>query len=460
MMNTLKRAWLSVIRKPGKNFLLFFIVTLLTTLMAASLAIRIASNNVTAEVQNRIGLQVSIAPERTELAYGVVGQHIPYSELQKVVSYKGVKSYNYGISYSFQAKEATQFPMVVLEGTQNPDLKHYWPNSQIIEGRTFTEQELAEGAHVMVISKQMADYYEIGVGDNFPLGRFYLMYFEPFSEWFDMEVIGIIDGPEVTRNYLPSQIFQLYMIYAYSESHIGWENLPMAIAPNIVIDQQIINTKLNYRLVGVNLRQNVQMRIPILQMESFEAVTEMRKLFGKKLPMPFKFNFADDQILSVLGPIGTLNMIAEAVMVFTMVIAVFVCSLIILLYLKERRHEIGIYFALGEKKRNIVLQVVLEVWIVSALALTLSVFAGTWIAKGFSAELIRLQLLIAEVQKGKEDIPNDNIPTREEVAAAYTVKISNEYIWLFTGLALLTVTASTIVPIVNILKLKPKEILL
>lgn len=459
-MNALKRAWLSVIRKPGKNFLLFFIVTLLTTLMAASLAIRIASNNVTAEMQNRIGLQVSIAPERTELAYGMVGQHIPYSELKKVVSYKGVKSYNYGISYSFQAYKAQQQSMILVEGTQNPDIKHYWPNSQIIEGRTFTEKELAEGASVMVVSKQMAELYNIQVGDNYPLGRKYVMYFEPFEEWFDMEVIGIVDGPEVTRSSLFDGEFTDYMIGYYTETQRDWDRFPMAIAPNIIIDQQIINTKLNYRLVGINLRQNVRMRIPILEMESFEAVTEMRKLFGKKLPMPFKFNFADDQILAVLGPIGTLNMIAEAVMVFTMVIAVFVCSLIILLYLKERRHEIGIYFALGEKKRNIVLQVVMEVWIVSVLAMTLSVFAGTWIAKGFSAELIRLQLLIAEVQKGKDDIVNDNIPTREEVAAAYTVDMSNEYILLFTGLAMLTVTASTIVPIVNILKLKPKEILL
>lgn len=459
-MKSLKRAWLSVIRKPGKNFLLFFIVTLLTTLMAASLAIRIASNNVTAEMQNRIGLQVSIAPERTELAYGIVGQHIPYSELQKVVSYKGVKSYNYGISYSFQAKDTSDFPMVLLEGTQNPDLKHYWPNSEIIEGRTFTEQELSEGAYVMVISKQMADYFDVGVGDNFPLGRYYYSFFTPFDEWFDMEVIGIVDGPDVTRQPLVDPVFTLYMIQYYSERQQDWNRFPMAIAPNMVIDQQIINTKLNYRLVGVNLRQSVSMRIPILQMESFEAVSEMRKLYGKKLPMPFKFNFADDQILSVLGPIGTLNMIAEAVMVFTMVIAVFVCSLIILLYLKERRYEIGIYFALGEKKRNIVFQVVMEVWIVSALALTLSVFAGTWIAKGFSSELIRLQLLIAEVQKGKDDIPNDQIPSREEVAAAYTVRISNEYVLLFTGLAMLTVTASTVVPIINILKLKPKEILL
>lgn len=459
-MNSLKRAWLSVIRKPGKNFLLFFIVTLLTTLMAASLAIRIASNNVTAEMQNRIGLQVSIAPERTELAYGVVGQHIPYSELKKVVSYKGVKSYNYGISYSFQAYKAQQQSMILLEGTQNPDIKHYWPNSEFVEGRSFTEKELSEGSPVMIVSKQMAELYNIQVGDNFPLGRKYVMYFEPFEEWFDMEVIGIADGPEITRSSLLDGEFTEYMIGYYTETQQDWDRFPMAIAPNIVIDQQIINTKLNYRLVGINLRQNVRMRIPILEMESFEAVTEMRKLFGKKLPMPFKFNFADGQILAVLGPIGTLNMIAEAVMVFTMVIAIFVCSLIILLYLKERRHEIGIYFALGEKKRNIVLQVVTEVWIVSALAMTLSVFAGTWIAKGFSAELIRLQLLIAEVQKGKDDIVNDNIPTREEVAAAYTVDMSHDYILLFTGLAMLTVTASTIVPIVNILKLKPKEILL
>ncbi|PKM89495.1 MAG: hypothetical protein CVU85_02480 [Firmicutes bacterium HGW-Firmicutes-10] len=459
-MNSLKRAWLSVIRKPGKNFLLFFIVTLLTTLMAASLAIRIASNNVTAEMQNRIGLQVSIAPERTELAYGMVGQHIPYSELKKVVSYKGVKSFNYGISYTFQMYKPEQRHMVLVEGTQNPDITHYWPNSKVIAGRTFTEKELAEGAYVMVVSKQMADLYNVEVGDNFPLGRKYSMYFDPFEEWFDMEVIGIVDGPEVTRSNLFEGEFIDYMTYYFSETQRDWDRFPIAIAPNIVIDTQIINTKLNYRLVGINLRQNVRMRIPILEMESFEAVTEMRKLYGKKLPMPFKFNFADDQILAVLGPIGTLNMIAEAVMVFTMIIAVFVCSLIILLYLKERRHEIGIYFALGEKKRNIVLQVVMEVWIVSVLAMTLSVFAGTWIAKGFSSELIRLQLLMAEVQKGKDDIINDNIPSKEEVVQAYTVKMSNEYILLFTGLAMFTVTASTIVPIVNILKLKPKEILL
>jgi putative ABC transport system permease protein len=376
------------------------------------------------------------------------------------VSFKGVKSYNYGISYSFQSYKDQQQPMILLEGTQNPNIKHYWPNSDIVEGRTFTEKELTEGAYVMVISKQMADYYGISVGDNYPLGRKYMMYFEPFEEWFDMEVIGIVDGPEVTRSLMSMGEFSDFMITYFTENQREWDRFPMAIAPNIVIDTQIINTKLNYRLVGLNLRQNVRMRIPILEMESFEAVTEMRKLYGKKLPMPFKFNFADDQILAVLGPIGTLNLIAEAVMVFTMIIAVFVCSLIILLYLKERRHEIGIYFALGEKKRNIVLQVVMEVWIVSVLAMTLSVFAGTWIAKGFSAELIRLQLLIAEVQKGKDDILNDNIPSREEVVAAYSVRMSNEYVLLFTGLAMLTVTASTIVPIVNILKLKPKEILL
>jgi ABC-type lipoprotein release transport system permease subunit len=240
-MNSLKRAWLSVIRKPGKNFLLFFIVTLLTTLMAASLAIRIASNNVTAEMQNRIGLQVSIAPERTELAYGVVGQHIPYNELKKVVSFKGVKSYNYGISYSFQSYKDQQQPMILLEGTQNPNIKHYWPNSDIVEGRTFTEKELTEGAYVMVISKQMADYYGISVGDNYPLGRKYMMYFEPFEEWFDMEVIGIVDGPEVTRSLMSMGEFSDFMITYFTENQREWDRFPMAIAPNIVIDTQIIN---------------------------------------------------------------------------------------------------------------------------------------------------------------------------------------------------------------------------
>ncbi|MCL1948859.1 MAG: FtsX-like permease family protein [Turicibacter sp.] len=59
-----------------------------------------------------------------------------------------------------------------------------------------------------------------------------------------------------------------------------------------------------------------------------------------------------------------------------------VLGLLIVIFLRDRRTEIGIYLALGEKKWAIIKQLLMELGIVVAFSLAISIFWGVY---GFRA---------------------------------------------------------------------------
>ena len=68
-------------------------------------------------------------------------------------------------------------------------------------------------------------------------------------------------------------------------------------------------------------------------------------------------------------------------------------SLLITLFLRDRKQEIGIYLAIGDKKGRVTAQFLTEVLGLSLVAITLSLFTGSLLANNFSQTMVQNNLM-------------------------------------------------------------------
>lgn len=452
-MSLFTRAWLSIIRKPVKNGILLLVVVVLTTLMASALAIKIAGDRTLLDLQRRIGVNVEIAPERFEIMMGTFSPYISYERLVPIIQDEHVLSFDYSFSFAFT--ELTTQASLRLIGTQSLDLSYFKaststliaPVKRLVSGRMLTAAEIENGDPVILIDHVTAEILDVKVGDTIQLGEHYSNYkapaLEPFSAYFDMTIIGIYESTNV--------ILSDHML-----PNLGLQG----ITSNRLVDREAIAFRNNMRKVGLNPSIQGVVRFPTLLLDDFDGVTALRERYAKTLQTPFKFTFLSEQVLAVLGPIGTLRQIADSVLAFTVVISVAVFTLIILLFLKERKKEIGIYFAIGHHRRSIIAQIWVEVAIIGAFAIGVAGLAGQWAATIFSSELIRLQLIMAQSQK--DTLPAHllaKLPKPDEIIELYTIRLDVPYISLLAFIMMVTLSLATVLPIINILRQSPKDIL-
>ena len=152
-----------------------------------------------------------------------------------------------------------------------------------------------------------------------------------------------------------------------------------------------------------------------------------------------------------------------------------ILTLLITLFLRDRRYEMGVYLAIGEKKSKIVSQILLEVVVTASVGITLAVFAGHFISSELSNNM-----LMTELQAAREPDPSDwwsgggvwndsvfeqiGIPTQEmsipEMAEAFQVRLGFDTILMFYGIGLGAVVLSTLIPVIYVVTLKPKKVLM
>ena len=148
----------------------------------------------------------------------------------------------------------------------------------------------------------------------------------------------------------------------------------------------------------------------------------------------------------------------------SVIVSMVVLGLVITLFVKDRKQEMGIYLSLGEKRRNVLLQIFLETYIVGMLAISLSLFSGDVLGRTLSKEVIiyqndkqseviyeKLELLGAVVYDGLEI----NTIT-EEIKS----NLSVSYVLSIYVVGTLVFVVSTLFPTIYILKLEPKNIML
>ena len=193
-------------------------------------------------------------------------------------------------------------------------------------------------------------------------------------------------------------------------------------------------------------------------------VNTIKKEYADKGFIDFEYFTSRDTYDVVAGPVDSLSTIANVVLIVSIIVSVVILTLVIVMFLKDRKHEIGIYVSLGEMKWKMITQIVLEVFIISMLAVSLSLLSGIKLGSVIADQVLESSLIREEetMQLKLEEIGSVNRENLqiEDVAEQITFTMDATYVISVYGISIVVVLLSSIIPVMYILKIEPKKILM
>lgn len=520
-MNFFKRALASVTRRKGKSIILFAVVFILGNVIAGAISIQQATKSVEKNIKSQLGGTATVIQdwEKIQKSGDSDGKEPKYKTITKKdietighLSY--VKYYDYSVSgwastsklKNYQPKTDDENGMIIgdpnskynqffdIKGVQFEELLDVKEKKiEMVAGRTFTKDEIKEGKAVAVISKQMADTNNLKVGDKLVLDKGQ----ENYSIHQSAETTSIESKTDdAPREYfVQDQVYEIVGLFSpigkdekkekkkddfSQDAYFDFQRFNKIYAPNDYVIkssrefqkgliEKFPEMKEEYGdLSEKEMLELFESVVPYFVLKTPEDAEAFRSEATPLLPDEYsKLVMSTDQYESIAGPVKNMSKIATYVIYVSVGATLLIISLVVLLFLRDRKHELGIYLSLGESRGKVIGQIVVEVVIISVVAITLSVFSGNVLAKGVSGSLIDTQMK-AEEEKQMNGMDmswefqelTGNTVDGSDVKESYQVSLSLAYVIIFYVVGIGTVLLSTVVPLIYILRLNPKKIMM
>ena len=349
---------------------------------------------------------------------------------------------------------------------------------EIVEGRTFTEAEI-NGANMGIISAPLAEVNNLTVGSIAALSHLSLGDFDLSSgtfqilaqQDFELEIIGIF---ELTDNLVATDelemalseielLNQIYVPFQITEDARLF-HLENVVENSVEMDEEMVAFIERYFSEGSWNRVLFLLEDPV-ELDEFERAAK------EILPPFWKVVGLSNVYANISGALGIVDQIAQSITWVSFGVAIVSLSLLIMLFFHDRKHEIGIYLALGEKRIKVILGLLIEVLTVGMIATTMSLFVGNILALQLSETLLTAELM--NQQHLDEYMPQGHVsgmdPLRffappefdiEELLEDYSITLNRDVVFSFFGLSFVILIISTLLPILYITQIKPKRILL
>ena len=491
-MNFLKRSYLSIIRRPFKSLLLFMVVFILGNVLVGSYIIKETTLNLETSVKRRIGALATIkSPIQSpqDKKYPGIPDIIndTFDELSDILeksrNIEGVIDVDYRTWTSlnqfetFNLKEHSSLCNKIIGenvchstqylGVSSPEFNEVRNNLfNLTEGRMLTEEEIKQGAPVALISDNNEivhlDGSPIEIGDEIPYKIRAYDHINPIKEdevakIYSEDTVNIkVVGKYIIKKSIDSTSY-ISSTFDYDRLLILPSNFIVKVRDNLysMYDKTGDFDASKYNSGAVSM-DNV--RIYIDSVDYIEKVKlEVQKLIDdtKSKYGDFEVITSSDEFNKIIGPIANINSLGRTLFGASILVTIVILSLMITLFLRDRKHELGIYVSLGEKTYKILLQIIVEVVLVSFIAISISVYTGKILATSVSNQMIELQQTSDDIVGG--DLSNLN---QEKVIDEYTINITVENMIAIYGISMTSVLVSTVLPVVYILRIKPKKILM
>lgn len=429
-MSFMKRAGLYCIRQRFKTFILFFILTLIAAFMLTGIAIRDASVGATADVQTAIGGKIELdldteghmgAGQKNQwgTAYSYNGDLITQEIVDAIEKVEGVVDYNsedtaayYGSGVDFKYLPAA----LGLSYTPYGESSAYTAtlSSEKCRGFQSGKYKLVDGRHIKpddkhtcLISKELADYNKLSVGDKV---KMYSLDADSISEF---EIIGIFDGTEGT-----------------SENALTVDEIPANCG--------YIDYATMFELFGDKLDGYEQLTIfvedPVNIQNVYDKISALPELKGKTL----KLSIDTDEYHVVSTPLESLQKLVNTTIVIISVASIGILTLLLTIWIRGRKKEIGILLSIGKSRANIILQLFAETFLVAFVS-----FAAS-IPLSFAAAEKAGAFMVSRVTTG---------------TAKLNVQIDVSYLLPLSLIGILLIAVSVIASSLTVVRSKPKDIL-
>lgn len=478
-MNSMQRAWRSVIRKPIKTLLLLLVIVTISLLILCGMASRNASVQTQDNTRQAIGAGLRLdANERNrfkrikeasehfnengEGSYGGVHQKIintawgpqwsswadnsfdslQMNDIKKIAAVPGIADYNIttvitpalpGNFDRIEDADNDQYAdigCVSLIGNRKMalDFNVLSGNVSIKSGRMVE----AGDQNVCVISEQLAKANSISVGDAL---QFKNRRDPENTTIYESTVIGIYQTKQLMSPKMSGDTYRseniVFTDLRFPEKAEGYENDPLF-------------EHAYFKIGDVDQYDSVKTAV-----EKIDIDWERYDLIDRNGNMStMSSNFND------LAKISTL------LVVITFIAGLVILFLIFVFWVKNRNHEIGVLLALGCKKVNILGQLFVEALIITFLSFAISFACAPVITEVAANYLVTQQTEQAQMQK---DMNAGKVLTEyresEQTVVGVSVAVTDEMM-VFCGLGMISLVGASVgVAGISILRKKPKDIL-
>lgn len=423
-MDWKKRAGAYLVRKKIRTGILFFIMMLITAAVLAVLSMQES----TGKVQTKL-LELSNSGFQIESL--LQDGNIEQKKLSQVEQVEGVKEAQYefdGIGQLEDAKAVEREQAVQLDQGNMGELVGYHGVTSsdqelnfasgalnLKEGRALTKDDSGK----VLVHEELAKENNWTVGSKIKLKNFQNGDATANSKEVTVEIVGIFNGKLSEQSTgLTSDLTEnrIYMDYKTSQSLIGKDE------SNAIVHRAIFTVKDPSKLE--------------------EVISRVKELSLKWDSMQLSKNV---QVFEqVASPIQNFKSLMTLLTSSVFVLAVIVLFLILLFTLRERIHEFGILMSVGISRKEIIAQILLELYTVAATSSIFALMLGSFVAKQFYTGLLS----------------SDEIPIQVKSLFESSLPESSLLLGLLTiGVVLIIIALAVLFSTAVILMKKPKKIL-
>ena len=423
-MDWKKRAGAYLVRKKIRTGILFFIMMLITAAVLAVLSMQES----TGKVQTKL-LELSNSGFQIESL--LQDGNIEQKKLSQVEQVEGVKEAQYefdGIGQLEDAKAVEREQAVQLDQGNMGELVGYHGVTSsdqelnfasgalnLKEGRALTKDDSGK----VLVHEELAKENNWTIGSKIKLKNFQNEDATANSKEVTVEIVGIFNGKLSEQSTgLTSDLTEnrIYMDYKTSQSLIGKDE------SNAIVHRAIFTVKDPSKLEEVISRvKELPLKWDSMQLSKNEQVFEQ-----------------------VASPIQNFKSLMTLLTSSVFVLAVIVLFLILLFTLRERIHEFGILMSVGISRKEIIAQILLELYTVAATSSIFALMLGSFVAKQFYTGLLS----------------SDEIPIQVKSLFESSLPESSLLLGLLTiGVVLIIIALAVLFSTAVILMKKPKKIL-
>ena len=527
-MNFFKRAIRSVTRQKSKSMILFAVIFILGNILAGSVIIQQSTQNVEKTTKEQmgaiatVGIDWSDTKRQKEMESMTNADYSALDEkmIQKIADSPYVKNYDYSEQTGFESKLLKTYDpaadkksedkenssneanggfintYIPVRGVQDPKIMDIALGKiKLAEGSVFTADDIAKGANVVLISKKFAEKNGLHVGDEMTLdqstqglGNTDNAESKPENvKTYDtkVKVVGIYDVLEAVqkKSGQSGKASNGSVVHAAAfpggsgQEAFDFDNYNTIYMPNKAVhnmDQgfrQMVMTDYPDTMAGMS-EEDAEAAykpyyIPIFQLKSVDDLEKFKADTKPLLPKFFSVMASTDEFNNIAGQFNKLSKIAKAVIIAAVLLSIVLILLVILLFMRDRKRELGIYLSLGDKKSNVILQIMVEVLTVAIVALVISLITGKFLGSFASEAFLNSDsgqvidnMMGGSVMNSSAMFNTGVTFDAKTIADNYAVSFTPFYIVTYLLAGLGTVIISVLLSTLYIFKLKPKKILL
>ncbi|MFZ4897961.1 ABC transporter permease [Enterococcus durans] len=497
-MNFMKRALKSTKVKWGRSLLLFAVFTAILIFVLAGLTIRSAAEQAAKQAQKDVGATVTLSANR-QSAFQKQEENstsdsssserpdpgsfsltpVSLSDAEKIAKLSNVKSYSFESSASALAKSGITAisssesssdsqstdsnntnapggmgggPQMMQADFQISGVSATSQNSnftdgtaKITDGEGITASD--KGTNNVVLDSTLAEANDLSVGDTFKITSS-----KDEDTVYEMTVKGIYESTATTSSMGMNFSFM-------NPSNTLYTSYTFANELNGTTDDDTVDSAV-YTLTDPD--------------EMADFISEAKKLIDTDT---FRLQSNDALYQSMLEPLNNVASFSKNVVLLVAVAGVIILTLIIMITIRERRHELGVLLSLGESRTKIILQLFIEVALCMILALGVASISGNVVANAVGQQLLEQQTENtsqnqgqtapgqmpdgnAQAPDGQRNRSNNNPFEVSQQVKELEISVQPAQLGLLAGVAFGISLLSVFLASIGILRLNPRKILL